>query len=91
MKNLQAYRLLQASLLRSQDCLLCCQLLRTIQTIWERDPANFFLLEWTVQSMAQVAACVWSKPVPVQKLFFSQVEMVKLLLFTSQSFEFGFI
>uniref|UniRef100_A0A3P8VEH3 DUF4704 domain-containing protein n=1 Tax=Cynoglossus semilaevis TaxID=244447 RepID=A0A3P8VEH3_CYNSE len=75
-KNLQAYRLLQASLLRSQDCLLCCQLLRTIQTIWERDPANFFLLEWTVQSMAQVAACVWSKPVPVQKLFFSQVEMV---------------
>ncbi|KAG7513031.1 WD repeat-and FYVE domain-containing protein 4 [Solea senegalensis] len=75
-KNLQAFHLLQASLLRSQDSLLCCQLLRTLQIIWESDPANFFLLEWTVQSMAQVAACVWNKPAPVQELFFSQLEMV---------------
>ncbi|XP_076599423.1 WD repeat- and FYVE domain-containing protein 4 isoform X1 [Chaetodon auriga] len=75
-KNLPAFHLLQASLLRSQDSLLCCQLLRTLQTIWERDPANFFLLEWTVQSMAQLAACVWHKPVSVQKLFFSLLEMV---------------
>ncbi|XP_044069032.1 WD repeat- and FYVE domain-containing protein 4 isoform X3 [Siniperca chuatsi] len=75
-KNLPAFHLLQASLLRSQDSLLCCQLLRTLQTIWDRDPANFFLLEWTVQSMAQLAACVWRKPAPVQKLFFSLLEMV---------------
>ncbi|XP_078129346.1 WD repeat- and FYVE domain-containing protein 4 isoform X3 [Sander vitreus] len=75
-KNLPAFHLLQASLLRSQDSLLCCQLLQTQQTIWERDPANFFLLEWTVQSMAQLAACLWRKPAPVQKLFFSLLEMV---------------
>ncbi|XP_042357670.1 WD repeat- and FYVE domain-containing protein 4 isoform X2 [Plectropomus leopardus] len=75
-KNLPAFHLLQASLLRSQDSQLCCQLLRTLQTIWERDPANFFLLEWSVQSMAQLAACVWRKPAPVQKLFFSLLEMV---------------
>ncbi|XP_070771661.1 WD repeat- and FYVE domain-containing protein 4 [Enoplosus armatus] len=75
-KNLSAFHLLQASLLRSQDSLLCCQLLRTLQTIWERDPANFFLLEWTVQSMAQLAACVWRKPATVQKQFFSLLEMV---------------
>uniref|UniRef100_A0A3P8TDE6 Alfy-like armadillo-like repeat domain-containing protein n=1 Tax=Amphiprion percula TaxID=161767 RepID=A0A3P8TDE6_AMPPE len=75
-KNLPAFHLLQASLLHSQDSLLCCQLLRTLQSIWERDPANFFLLEWTVQSMAQLAACVWQKPAPVQKLFFSLLEMV---------------
>ena len=75
-KNLPAFNLLQASLLRSQDSLLCCKLLRTLQTIWERDPANFFLLEWTVQSMAQLAACVWCKPVAVQKMFFSMLEMV---------------
>ncbi|XP_033955876.1 WD repeat- and FYVE domain-containing protein 4 isoform X1 [Pseudochaenichthys georgianus] len=75
-KNLPAFNLLQASLLRSQDSLLCCQLLCTLQTIWERDPANFFLLEWTVQSMAQLAACVWCKPVAVQKMFFSMLEMV---------------
>nr|XP_046257722.1 WD repeat- and FYVE domain-containing protein 4 isoform X2 [Scatophagus argus] len=75
-KNLPAFHLLQASLLRSQDSPLCCQLLRTLQTIWEMDAANFFLLEWTVQSLAQLAACVWCKPAPVQKLFFSLVEMV---------------
>uniref|UniRef100_A0A3B5BGB8 WDFY family member 4 n=1 Tax=Stegastes partitus TaxID=144197 RepID=A0A3B5BGB8_9TELE len=75
-KNLPAFHLLQASLLRSQDSLLCYQLLRTLQTIWEKDPANFFLLEWTVQSLAQLAACVWQKPPPVQKLFFSLLEMV---------------
>lgn len=79
-KNLQAFHLLQASLLRSQDSLLCCQLLRTLRTIWEKDQANFFLLEWTVQSVTQVAACVWRKPTPVQKLFFSLLEMVRLLL-----------
>ncbi|XP_024660429.2 WD repeat- and FYVE domain-containing protein 4 isoform X1 [Maylandia zebra] len=75
-KNLRAFHLLQASLMHSEDSLLACQLLRTLQTIWERDPANFFLLEWTVQSVAQLATCVWRKPAPVQKLFFSLVEMV---------------
>ncbi|CAK6951548.1 WD repeat- and FYVE domain-containing protein 4 [Scomber scombrus] len=75
-KNLPAFHLLQASLLNSQDSLLCCQVLRTLQTIWERDPANFFLLEWTVQSMAQLAVCVSQKPAPVHKLFFSMLEMV---------------
>lgn len=75
-KNLRAFHLLQASLMHSENSLLACQLLRTLQTIWERDPANFFLLEWTVQSVAQLATCVWRKPAPVQKLFFSLVEMV---------------
>uniref|UniRef100_A0A3Q2NX03 WDFY family member 4 n=1 Tax=Fundulus heteroclitus TaxID=8078 RepID=A0A3Q2NX03_FUNHE len=75
-KNLPAFHLLQASLLRSQDCLFCCQLLRTLQTIWEKDPANFFLLEWTVQSMAQLAVRVNCKPLPVVKIFFSMLEMV---------------
>uniref|UniRef100_UPI003AAAFB81 WD repeat- and FYVE domain-containing protein 4 n=1 Tax=Centroberyx gerrardi TaxID=166262 RepID=UPI003AAAFB81 len=75
-KNLPAFHLLQSSLLRSEDPLLCCQILRTLRTIWEWDQANFFLLEWTVQSMAQLAACVWRKPAPVHKLFFSVLEMV---------------
>ncbi|XP_076019917.1 WD repeat- and FYVE domain-containing protein 4 isoform X2 [Genypterus blacodes] len=75
-KNLPAFHLLQNSFLRSQDPLLCSQILRTIQSIWKWDPVNFFLLEWTIQSMTQLAACVWHKPVPVQKLFFSLLEMV---------------
>ncbi|XP_041645058.1 WD repeat- and FYVE domain-containing protein 4 isoform X2 [Cheilinus undulatus] len=75
-KNLQAFRLLHSCLLRCEDSLLGCQLLRTVQTIWERDPSNFFLLEWTVQSMAQLASCVWRKPAPVKKMFFSLLEMV---------------
>lgn len=84
-KNLPAFHLLQSSLLRSQDPLLCCQLLRTLQTIWEKDPANFFLLEWTIQSITQLAACVWQKPASVQKLFFSLLEMVCLLMFRNPS------
>ncbi|XP_054655209.1 WD repeat- and FYVE domain-containing protein 4 isoform X2 [Dunckerocampus dactyliophorus] len=79
-KNLPAFHLLQDSLLRSQDSLLCCQILRTLQMIWERDKANFFLLEWTVQTMAQLAACVWRKPKAVQALFCSMLEMVILKL-----------
>ncbi|XP_061914195.1 WD repeat- and FYVE domain-containing protein 4 isoform X3 [Entelurus aequoreus] len=75
-KNLPALQLLQTSLLRCQDPLLCCQILRTFQIIWERDKANFFLSEWTVQTMAQLAACVWRKPDAVQAMFFSMLEMV---------------
>nr|XP_061794523.1 WD repeat- and FYVE domain-containing protein 4-like [Nerophis lumbriciformis] len=75
-KNMPAFRLLHASLLQSEDVLLCCQILRTIQMIWERDKANFFLLEWTTQTMAQLAACVGRKPAAVQTMFFSMLEMV---------------
>ncbi|XP_061545443.1 WD repeat- and FYVE domain-containing protein 4 isoform X3 [Phycodurus eques] len=75
-KNLPAFHLLQASLLQSEDSLLCCQILRTLQMIWERDKSNFFLLEWTAQTMAQLAACVCRKPAAVQTMFFSMLEMV---------------
>ncbi|XP_077351149.1 WD repeat- and FYVE domain-containing protein 4 isoform X2 [Festucalex cinctus] len=75
-KNMPAFHLLQASLLQSEDSQLCCQILRTLQMIWERDKANFFLLEWTVQTMAQLAACVYRKPAAVQTMFFSMLEMV---------------
>uniref|UniRef100_A0A8C5H2Y5 WDFY family member 4 n=1 Tax=Gouania willdenowi TaxID=441366 RepID=A0A8C5H2Y5_GOUWI len=75
-KNLSAFQLLQACLLRSGDSLLCCQLLQTLHGIWERDPINFFLLEWTAQPLTQLAACLWRKPRPVQKLFFSLFEML---------------
>lgn len=75
-KNLSAFQLLQGSLLRSQDTLLCSQILQTIKVIWEKESANFFLLEWTVQTMTQLAACVLSKPPAVHKLFFSLLEMI---------------
>ncbi|KAF7646640.1 hypothetical protein LDENG_00184190, partial [Lucifuga dentata] len=64
-KNLPAFHLLQNSFLRSQDSRLCCQILHTLQSIWEWDPANFFLLEWTVQL-----------PAAVHTHFFSLLEMV---------------
>ncbi|XP_077585653.1 WD repeat- and FYVE domain-containing protein 4 isoform X2 [Stigmatopora nigra] len=75
-KNMPAFLLLQASLLQSEDALLCCQILRTLQMIWERDKVNFFLLEWSTQTMAQLAACVGCKPAAVQTMFFSMLEMV---------------
>ncbi|XP_056147480.1 WD repeat- and FYVE domain-containing protein 4 [Lampris incognitus] len=75
-KNLPAFHVLQSSFLRSEDPLLCRQILRTLRTIWEWDPANFFLLEWTIQSFAQLASNVWRKPAPVHKPFFSMLETV---------------
>uniref|UniRef100_A0A3Q2Z7R3 Alfy-like armadillo-like repeat domain-containing protein n=1 Tax=Hippocampus comes TaxID=109280 RepID=A0A3Q2Z7R3_HIPCM len=75
-KNVPAFHLLQTTLLQSEDSLLCCQILRTIQMIWELDKANFFLLEWTFQTMAQLAACVCHKPAAVHTMFYSMLEMV---------------
>eukprot|EP00063_Salmo_salar_P079374 XP_014054209.1 PREDICTED: WD repeat- and FYVE domain-containing protein 4 isoform X3 [Salmo salar] len=75
-KNLSAFRLLQGSFQRSEDCVFCCQILSTIRTVWSWNRANFFLLEWTVQSLAQLAQCVSKKPPPVHRLFFSMLEMV---------------
>ncbi|XP_051935449.1 WD repeat- and FYVE domain-containing protein 4 isoform X1 [Hippocampus zosterae] len=75
-KNVPAFHLLQTTLMQSEDSLLCCQILRTIQMIWELDKANFFLLEWTFQTMAQLAACVCHKPPAVQTMFYSMLEMV---------------
>ncbi|XP_053730843.1 WD repeat- and FYVE domain-containing protein 4 isoform X2 [Synchiropus splendidus] len=79
-KNLPAFNLLQNLLLSSQDSPLCCQILRNVQTIWEWDTANFFLLEWTVQTMSQLTACIWIKPPPVQRFYFSMLEMIILKL-----------
>uniref|UniRef100_A0A8C5F4H4 DUF4704 domain-containing protein n=1 Tax=Gadus morhua TaxID=8049 RepID=A0A8C5F4H4_GADMO len=76
MKNLQAFMLLQGSMLRSEDAALGCAVLRTVRRIWEWSQANFFLLEWSLQSLAQFASCVWRKPAPVHALFFSLLEMV---------------
>lgn len=73
-----AFHLLQTTLLQSEDSLLCCQILRTIQKIWELDKANFLLLEWTFQTMAQLAACVCHKPAAVHTMFYSMLEMVQL-------------
>ncbi|KAL0964144.1 hypothetical protein UPYG_G00319710 [Umbra pygmaea] len=75
-KNLSAFRLLQGSFQRSEDSLFCSQILSTIRTVWLWNTANFFLLEWTVQSLTQVAQCVWKKPPAVHRLFFSMLEMV---------------
>ncbi|KAK7930817.1 hypothetical protein WMY93_007212 [Mugilogobius chulae] len=75
-KNLPAFRLLQGSLLRSHNSRLCCQILQTMQKIWEKETANFFLLEWSTQTMTQLASCMLTKPAAVYKLYFSLLEMI---------------
>lgn len=75
-KNLSAFRILQSSFLRSGSALTCRQILRTVRTIWSWDDANFFLLEWTLQSLAQMADCAWQKPSTVHSLFFELIETV---------------
>ncbi|XP_066534651.1 WD repeat- and FYVE domain-containing protein 4 [Hoplias malabaricus] len=75
-KNIKAFQIIQSSFLRSGSALTCCQILRTVQTIWSWDKANFFLLEWTLQSLAQLAECVAQKPATVYPQFFELLETV---------------
>lgn len=76
MKNLRAFQILQSSFLHSGSALTCCQILCTIHTIWSWDKANFFLLEWTLQSLAQMADSAWRKPATVHSYFFKLLETV---------------
>ncbi|XP_051772048.1 WD repeat- and FYVE domain-containing protein 4 isoform X3 [Ctenopharyngodon idella] len=75
-KNLTAFIIIQSSFLRSSNTVICSQILRTIQMIWSWEKANFFLLEWTLQSLAQMAECVWQKSPPVHYIFFELFETV---------------
>lgn len=76
MKNLRAFQILQSSFLRSGSALTCSQILCTIHMIWSWDKANFFLLEWTLQCLAQLADSTWQKPATVHSFFFKLLETV---------------
>ncbi|XP_050981588.1 WD repeat- and FYVE domain-containing protein 4 [Labeo rohita] len=75
-KNLKAFKIIQSSFLRTDNTVICGQILRTIQMIWSWEKANFFLLEWSLQSLAQLAECVWQKSPPVHLIFFELLETV---------------
>lgn len=75
-KNLTAFKIIQSSFLRSSNTVICSQILHTIQMIWSWEKANFFLLEWTLQSLAQLTECVWQKSPPVHFIFFDLLETV---------------
>ncbi|XP_060728472.1 WD repeat- and FYVE domain-containing protein 4 isoform X2 [Tachysurus vachellii] len=75
-KNLRAFQILQTSFLRSGSAQTCSEILCTIHTIWSWDKANFFLLEWTLQCLAQLADSTWQKPATVHSFFFKLLETV---------------
>ncbi|XP_056616257.1 WD repeat- and FYVE domain-containing protein 4 isoform X2 [Triplophysa dalaica] len=75
-KNLTAFQIIQSSFLHSSNTVICSQILRTIQMIWSLEKANFFLLEWSLQSLAQLAECIWQKSPPVHLIFFELLETV---------------
>ncbi len=79
-KNLTAFKIIQSSFLRSGNTVICSQILRTIQMIWSWEKANFFLLEWSLQSLAQLAECVWQKSPPVHLIFFELLETIIIQL-----------
>uniref|UniRef100_A0A3B3TB69 WD repeat- and FYVE domain-containing protein 4 n=1 Tax=Paramormyrops kingsleyae TaxID=1676925 RepID=A0A3B3TB69_9TELE len=79
-KNLTAFRIIQASFLHSDNIHTCSQILQTVRKIWTWDKANFFLLEWTLQSLAQLAGCISRKPPAVHTVFLELLEMVVLQL-----------
>ncbi|XP_064174469.1 WD repeat- and FYVE domain-containing protein 4 isoform X1 [Anguilla rostrata] len=79
-KNLTAFRIMQTSFQRSENPHTCSQILLAVRNIWTWDKANFFLLEWTLQSLAQMAECVWRKPPAAHALFLRLLETVVLRL-----------
>ncbi|XP_069096980.1 WD repeat- and FYVE domain-containing protein 4 isoform X1 [Pleurodeles waltl] len=75
-KNLQAFQVLQTVFQRSTDSWLCRKMLTTMRTIWSLDKANFFLLEWTLQPISQLAERIHLVDVTVQILFFQLIEFI---------------
>lgn len=75
-KNLTAFKIIQSCFLHSSNTVICSQILRTIQMIWSWEKANFFLLEWSLQTLAQLAECIWQKSPPVHLVFFELFEAV---------------
>ncbi|KAA0718059.1 WD repeat- and FYVE domain-containing protein 4 [Triplophysa tibetana] len=75
-KNLTAFQIIQSSFLHSSNTVICSQILRTIQMIWSWEKSNFFLLEWSLQSLAQLAECIWQKSPPVHLIFFELLDTV---------------
>ncbi|MGH0139782.1 UNVERIFIED_CONTAM: hypothetical protein FKN15_070093 [Acipenser sinensis] len=75
-KNLPAFRILQSAFQQSGSTYICTQILSTIKQIWTWTRANFFLLEWTLQSLSQLADSICLKPLQIHTKFFQLVEMV---------------
>ncbi|MGH0153416.1 UNVERIFIED_CONTAM: hypothetical protein FKN15_025858 [Acipenser sinensis] len=75
-KNLPAFRILQSAFQQSGSTYICTQILSTIKQIWTWTRANFFLLEWTLQSLSQLADSICLKPLQIHTQFFQLVEMV---------------
>ncbi|KAJ8248534.1 hypothetical protein GJAV_G00243040 [Gymnothorax javanicus] len=79
-KNLTAFQILQNSFLRSENPHICSLILQVVHNIWSWDKANFFLLEWSLQPLAQQAEWLWRKPPAVYPSFFRLLETVVLQL-----------
>ncbi|XP_027627322.1 WD repeat- and FYVE domain-containing protein 4 [Tupaia chinensis] len=73
-KNLQAFQVLQNVFQKSNDSVLCTQVLLSIKTMWAWNSRNFFLLEWTLQPISQFVEIVALKPALVQVHFFQLLE-----------------
>ncbi|XP_048472141.1 WD repeat- and FYVE domain-containing protein 4 [Rhincodon typus] len=75
-KNLQAFKVLQFIFLKATSSCISSMILNSIKKIWSWDRANFFLLEWTQQTLFQFAEVIYHKSRPVQMQYFQMLRCV---------------
>ncbi|XP_067876782.1 WD repeat- and FYVE domain-containing protein 4 isoform X2 [Heterodontus francisci] len=79
-KNLQAFKVLQLVFLKANSYCVSSIILSGISKIWSWNKANFFLLEWTQQTLFQFAEVIYLKPRSVQIQYFQMLRFVVINL-----------
>nr|XP_056706521.1 WD repeat- and FYVE domain-containing protein 4 [Euleptes europaea] len=77
-RNLKAFQVLESLFRKTSNPALSQRILLAMKSIWTWDPVNFFLLEWSLQPIAQFVGLLPLKPPQVQTQFFQLVESVVL-------------
>ncbi|XP_072439291.1 WD repeat- and FYVE domain-containing protein 4 [Chiloscyllium punctatum] len=75
-KNVQAFKVLQFVFLKTTSSCISSMILSSIKKIWSWDRANFFLLEWTQQTLFQFTEVIYLKSRPVQIQYFQMLRCV---------------
>eukprot|EP00062_Callorhinchus_milii_P018807 gi/632972759/ref/XP_007902817.1/ PREDICTED: WD repeat- and FYVE domain-containing protein 4 [Callorhinchus milii] len=75
-KNLRAFKVLQSVFMKAHSSCLSSTILSSMRKIWSWNRANFFLLEWTQQTLFHFAEVIYLKSHPVQIQYFELLRMV---------------
>ncbi|XP_060096943.1 WD repeat- and FYVE domain-containing protein 4 [Heteronotia binoei] len=77
-RNLKAFQVLESLFQKTDNPSVGQHILLAIKSIWTWDPMNFFLLEWSLQPIAQFVGLMPLKPPLIKTQFFQLAESVVL-------------